>query len=207
MPIYDITRTLTPEIAVWPGDTAFAQRWTQRIADGAQANVSTLTLSLHTGTHVDAHYHYMDEGVRLSEMELDIHIGPARVVALDVRGEISAECIAGLDLAGVQRLLVKTHASARPDHHWEPDFPYFSVAAVELLGRRGVRLVGTDAPSVDRFDAPILQAHHAFYRANVAILENVLLSDVPPGDYELIALPLKLPYDGSPVRAVLRTLD
>jgi arylformamidase len=206
MAIYDVTRTISPQIAVWPGDTPYSQRWTMRIDAGGSANVSTLTMSVHTGTHVDAPYHYAEEGEVLADMPLDIHIGPATVVELEVRGEIRPEHFAGVEWGRVERLLIKTHASLRPDEVWEEDFPYLSVAAAELLGRAGVRLFGTDAPSVDQQHSKTLDAHRALFRGNVAILEALQLRDVPPGEYELIALPLKLQLDGSPVRAILRTL-
>lgn len=206
MAIYDVTRTVSPQIAVWPGDPPFSFRWAMRIDRGDAVNVSTITMSAHTGTHVDAPYHYEDAGAVLADMPLDIHIGPATVVELDVRGEIRPEHFAALDLGRVERLLIKTHASLRADNEWEEDFPYLSVAAAEALGRAGVRLFGTDAPSVDPQHSKTIDAHHALYRGNVAILEALQLRDVPPGEYELIALPLKLQLDASPVRAVLRTL-
>lgn len=206
MTLYDVTRTISPQIAVWPGDTPYSHRWTMRIDAGDAANVSTLTMSAHTGTHVDAHYHYAEEGAVLSAMPLDIHIGPATVVELGARGELRPEHFAGVELGRIKRLLIKTHASLRRDDAWEEDFPYLSVAAAELLGQAGVRLFGTDAPSVDPQHSKTMDAHRALYRGNVAILENLQLRDVPPGDYELIALPLKVELDGGPVRAVLRTL-
>lgn len=206
MTIYDVTRTISSQIAVWPGDTPYSYRWTMRIDRGDAANVSTLTMSAHTGTHVDAHYHYAEEGAVLSDMPLDIHIGPATVVELDVRGEIRPEHFAGVDWGRVERLLIKTHACLRRDDEWEEDFPFLSVAAAELLGRAGVRLFGTDAPSVDPQHSKTMDAHRTLFRGNVAILENLQLRDVPPGEYELIALPLKVQLDGSPVRAILRTM-
>ena len=206
MTIYDVTRTISPQIAVWPGDTPCSHRWTMRIDAGDAVNVSALTFSAHTGTHVDAPYHYAEEGMVLSAMPLDIHIGPATVVELNVRGEIRPEHLAGANLGRIERLLIKTHASLRADEEWEEDFPYLSVAAAELLGRAGVRLFGTDAPSVDPQHSKTLDAHRALFRGNVAILEALQLRAVPPGAYELVALPLKVALDGSPVRAILRTL-
>ena len=207
MKIYDITRTISPQMAVWPGDTTYSHRWASRIDEGAAANVTAITLSAHTGTHVDAPFHYAADGIRLSEMPLDIHIGPATVIELDVRGEIQPEVFAGVDLEAIDRLLIKTPASLRPDDVWEDEFAYLSLAAAELLGERGIRLFGTDAPSVDPVTTTTMAAHRVLYRGSVAILESVQLRDVPPGEYELIALPLKIAIDGSPVRAILRSLD
>ena len=117
MKIYDITRTISAQMAVWAGDTRFSTRWTSRIDEGAAANVSTLTLSAHTGTHVDAPYHYATEGIRLNEMSLDIHIGPATVVEIDARGELAEEDFDGIDLDKIDRLLIKTPASQREAGH------------------------------------------------------------------------------------------
>lgn len=207
MKIYDITRTISTQMAVWPGDTPFSNRWSSRIDEGAAANVSSLTLSAHTGTHVDAPYHYAAEGIRLSEMPLDIHIGPATVVEIDARGELAASDFAGIDLDNIDRLLIKTPASQRKDEIWEDDFAYLSLEAAALLGEKRVRLFGTDAPSVDPVTTTDMAAHRVLFEGNVAILEAVQLCNVPPGDYELIALPLKIAIDGSPVRAILRDLS
>ncbi len=110
-------------------------------------------------------------------------------------------------MAAVERLLVKTPASSRPTERWDEEFAYLAPETAALLGAKGVRLFGTDAPSVDPMHSKTLEAHHTLGRHNVQILESLALSDVPPGDYELIALPLKIQVDGSPVRAILRTLD
>ena len=204
MQLFDITRTLSPALEPWPGDTRYRHEWQSRIADGSAANVSTLVMSAHSGTHVDSPYHYAQEGLKLDEMALDIHLGPATVVALDVDELILPEHFDGVNLAAIERLLIKTRASARRDDEWWDSFPYFSIEAAALLGEMGVRLIGTDAPSVDHLLNETMEAHRVLYRHNVAILENVQLSDVTPGEYELIALPLKVQVDGSPVRAVLR---
>lgn len=204
MKLYDITRTVTPRMAPWPGDTPYSHRWIMRMDAGDAVNVSTLTMSAHTGTHVDAPYHYAEEGMKLAEMRLDIYIGPATVIEINTRGEILPEHFDGVPLAQIERLLIKTPASLRSDDVWWDEFAWLSPAAAELLGRHGLRLFGTDAPSVDPVDSKTMDAHRMLYRHHVAILENALLAPVPPGEYELIALPLKTPTDGSPVRAVLR---
>ncbi len=207
MKLYDITRTLTPAMAVWPGDAPVSFRWIARIQDGDPVNVSTLTFSAHAGTHADAHYHYDEAGLRLDQMPLEVFLGPATVVALEVQGPILPEHLAGLDLARMERLLVKTAASQRRDEEWHSDFPFLAPETARLLAQSGLRLFGTDAPSVDPQESQTMEAHLLLNRGPVAILENLLLRDVPPGRYELIALPLKAPVDGSPVRAVLREVS
>ncbi len=204
--IYDITRCVTPSMTVWPGDTPFAQRWMSRMEEGASCNVSQMTLSPHTGTHADAPLHYNSAGLPLAELPLDLYVGPALVAALDVQGEIRRADLAGIDMQGLPRLLIKTVASSRRDDEWREQFPYFSPEAVAWLAENGVRLIGTDAPSVDEFTSKTLPAHHALDDANICILENLQLSAVAPGVYELIAPPLKVMLDGSPIRALLRTL-
>jgi arylformamidase len=119
---------------------------------------------------------------------------------------IDAADISELNWSGVERVLFKTDASDIPDGEFRRDYPYLSEEAAGFLGRLGLRLVGTDSPSVDAFGSKTLAAHKALLRNNVAILEGLRLAAVPPGDYELIALPLKFSgLDGSPVRAILRT--
>ena len=199
MPIYDITRQLNPAIAVWPGDMPFSAQVNGRIAEGNSVNVSSITLSCHTGTHVDAPYHYFD---------LDVYVGRATVVDMrHVSGPALPEHLAGVELDRIERILFKTQDSRRPDTVWNPDFVYLSEELATLFGEKGIRLYGTDAPSVDKWDSKELPAHHALGHGNVLILEGLMLHDIEPGEYELVALPLKLERDGSPVRAILRTLD
>ena len=205
MTIYDITRAISPSLAVWPGDTPYSHRWVMRRAAGDSVNVSTLTMSAHTGTHADAPFHFDDAGALLADMPLDLYVGPARVVELELRAAVLPEHLAGL--GPIERLLIKTPASLRHDDVWEEDFAYLTVETVALLVRLGVRLFGTDAPSVDHVHSTTLDAHNALHRAGIVILEGLALRDVPPGEYELIALPLKVAVDGSPLRAVLRRPD
>jgi len=209
--LYDITRPVTPDLAVWPGDTPYGTTYVLQMAQGAPVNVSAITLSAHAGTHADAPYHWDPQGKRMGQVPLEPYIGPATVIdlsqALPHGGPILPEHLAHLDLARIQRLLVKSRASLRPDHVWEADFVYLAPETAQKLVEAGLWLFGTDAPSVDPQESQTLDAHHILGTGPVAILEMLQLRHVPPGEYELIALPLKLDNDGSPVRAVLRTLD
>ncbi len=208
MILYDITRPVTPDLAVWPGDTPYRVEYVMRMDQGDPVNVSAITMSAHTGTHADAHYHYDPHGERMAEMPLDVYIGPATVIDLSQTlpegGPILPEHLADLDLNRIERLLVKSRASLRPDTVWEDRFVYLAPATAQLLVDASVRLFGTDAPSVDPQESKTMDAHRILRRGSVAILETLQLRDVPSGEYELIALPLKLDNDGSPVRAVLR---
>lgn len=206
--LYDITRTVSPEIAVWPGDTPFSSKLVLAMADGEAVNVSTLTMSVHTGTHVDAPYHFTADGPRVGQMSLEAFIGPARVVSVDKTGGLLPGDLADGALDGAERVLFHTPASDVPDERWESDIAHMTVEMADYLAGLGVRLVGLDSPSMDPVDSEEMPAHHALNRHGISILEALSLKGVPDGDYELIALPLKLAdADGSPVRAVLRTLE
>lgn len=203
--LIDITRPLFPGFPVWPGDAACRMSWTARREEGAVANVAELSLSTHTGTHVDAPLHLISEGKAIGSMPLSHFMGPAVVV--DVRG---AEVI---DLAAVERVLAAgggdrvlfrtgcwRDAAALPER-----FPALAPDAARRLSEAGVVLVGTDAPSVDPFESEELPAHRVLGEAGLAIVENLLLDEASEGRYELTALPLRLTAaDASPVRAVLR---
>jgi arylformamidase len=204
--IFDVTRALGPGTPVWPGDTPFQFDSTMRLAEGETANVSAIRMSVHTGTHADAPYHVLPGGMTIDEASLDVLIGPALLI--DVSAPIIEPHLVEAALnsrSGTVRLLFRTHAwksSAFPT-----EFAHLSPATVGVLRDAGVILVGTDAPSVDAFDSADLPVHRGLAEAGVVILENLALTDVPSGAYELIALPLKLlGADGAPIRAVLRPL-
>jgi arylformamidase len=204
--VFDISRTISPALAVWPGDTPFSFEHVLRKADGAAVNLTTLTLSSHTGSHADAPYHMADDDLHPADLPLEPYLGPAHVVTLARRsgGMVPAD-FAERDLAGMQRLLVHTWVSDLPDDQWPDDFPYPTLEMVDWLAERGVVLLGLDCPSMDRADSEELPCHHRLRQAGVATLETLCFKGIPDGVYELIALPLKLAgVCGSPVRAVLR---
>jgi arylformamidase len=207
--LYDITRMVKPSLSVWPGDTPFSVQRLLQISDGAAVNLTTLTLSAHTGTHADAYFHYEPGGAHPAAMNLDAYIGPAKVVTVKRRdGGLLPEDFAHVDLTGVRRLLIHSHVSDLPDDEWPSEFPYLTVELIDWLADLGVVLIGLDSPSVDAFDSKELRCHHALYRHTMVNIETLQLRGVPDGDYKLVALPLKLDLAcGSPVRAVLRTLE
>jgi arylformamidase len=202
--IYDVSRTLSPACAVFPGDTAFSARQVMRLSDGDACDVSTVELSVHTGTHVDAPSHFLPGAPTIDTVDLEQFIGPARVVEVATRAGITVDELARLPIDGATRVLFKTGSAPDPGV-FNLDFAYLTATAATALVERGVRLVGIDTPSMDHAESKTLDAHRALLTGGVAILENLWLEDVEPGDYELIALPLKLAgLDASPVRAVLR---
>lgn len=206
--LFDITRPITPSLAVWPGDTPYSTEYLVRMDAGGSVNLSTITFSGHCGTHTDAHFHYDPNGERLAEMSLDAYIGPATVIdlreTLPDGGPILPEHLAGVELGRIERLLVKSKASFVPDDRWDENFVYLAPETAQLLVDSGLRLFGTDAPSVDPQESKTLTSHKTLRTGNISILEILQLRDVEPGEYELIALPLKTDNDGAPVRAVLR---
>jgi arylformamidase len=204
--LYDISRTISPTLAVWPGDHPFSFEHVLRIADGASVNLTTLTLSAHTGSHADAPYHYNDRGAHPADVPLEKYIGPAMVVTIQRQhGGIVPADFVDCEFTHLERLLIHTWVSDLPDDVWPDDFPYPTLELVDWLADRGVVLLGLDGPSVDRFDSKELPCHHRLAERGIAVLETLNLNGVPDGLYELVALPLKIAgICGSPVRAVLR---
>lgn len=202
--LYDITPPIHPHLPVWPGDTPPSREVLCDIAQGANITLSTLRATVHLGAHADGPNHYGLNAPAIHERSLDFYLGPCQVMTAPVpRGGR----IAPVHLAGpIAAPRVLFHTGTFPDpNEWNRDFAGLSVELVEYLHSRGVRLVGLDTPSVDLMDSKDLPAHHAILKHDMAILEGVVLRDVPDGVYELIALPLPLVgFDGSPVRAVLR---
>lgn len=206
MTLYDITPAVTASLAVWPGDTPPSREVLLDMRRGDNITLSTLHATVHLGAHADAPSHYGREAATIEARPLDLYLGPCRVIRIAAkRGERIAPAAIPGDLRG-ERILVATGTYPDPAS-WNEDFAAFEPATVDLLHERGARLVGIDTPSVDLFHAKDLIAHQRFLEHDMAILEGLVLADVPEGTYELIALPLKLTgFDASPVRAVLRTL-
>ncbi len=205
--LWDISPPVHAGAPVFPGDTPFSSVWAARIAPGCPVNVSTLTLSPHTGAHADAPLHYDDTGAAIGELDLAPYLGPCRVIHAINAGPLVtwAHLSHALDKLP-PRVLVRTYAQA-PVAEWDPNLAAFAPDTIERLADRGVLLVGIDTASIDPADSKALPSHQAIRRRGLRVLENLVLDDVPEGDYELIALPLKLTTaDASPVRAVLREL-
>ncbi len=206
--IYDISRTISPSLAVWPGDAPFSAEQILSKKAGYAVNLFRLALGAHTGSHIDAPYHFDDAGVHPADLSLDPYIGLARVATVSRRqGGIVPQDFEGRDLSEVRRLLIHTWVSELDDDRWAEGFPYPTVELADWLAERGVVLLGVDMPSVDRQDDDQLVCHHRLYQHGIANLENLTLVGVPDGVYELIALPLKIAgVCGSPVRAILRSI-
>ncbi|RVT49967.1 arylformamidase [Rubrivivax albus] len=205
--LWDISPPVHAGSPVFPGDAAFQLRWSWTMGADCPVNVSTLTLSPHTGAHADAPLHYDPAGAAIGTLPLEPFLGRCRVIhAIDcgplVRWEHLAHALDDLP----PRVLVRTYRQA-PVDRWDPALAGYAPDTVERLADLGVTLVGIDTASIDPADSKTLDSHQVIRRRGLRVLENLVLDGVPEGDYELIALPLKLATaDASPVRAVLREL-
>jgi arylformamidase len=205
--LWDISPPVQAGTPVFPGDTPYQQQWAATIAPGCPVNVSSLTLSPHVGAHADAPLHYDAQGQAVGALDLAPYLGPCRVIHAIARGPlVTWEHIAHAVHELPPRVLVRTYARA-PVDRWDPQLAGFAPQTIERLADAGVRLVGIDTASIDPAESKTLDSHQVIRRRGLRVLENLVLDDVPEGDYELIALPLKLvTADASPVRAVLREL-
>jgi arylformamidase len=206
--LWDISPPVGPGSPVFPGDTPYAQQWACTIAPGCPVNVATLTLSPHTGAHADAPLHYDAQGAAVGELPLLPYLGPCRVVHAIGRAPLVKwdDLAHALSASLPPRVLVRTLARA-PVDRWVDDFAALDPGLIERLADLGVLLVGIDTASIDPADSKPLPSHQVIRRRGLRVLENLVLDEVPEGDYEMIALPLKLTTaDASPVRAVLREL-
>jgi arylformamidase len=204
--LWDISPTVSPNSPAFPGDTRYAQQWTAQIGPGCPVNVSAITMSPHLGAHADAPLHYAREGAAIGAIDLEPFLGPCRVAhVIDCGALVQPEHLAQAADGLPPRLLVRT--SLRAATQWSPAFTAFDPRTIAWLAGLGVRLVGIDTPSVDPADSKTLDSHQQLLAHEMRVLENLVLDEVPAGDYELIALPLKLiEADAAPVRAVLRSL-
>jgi arylformamidase len=211
MPIYDLSVSIQPGMPIYEGDPGVQIQAWSALAKGDSANVSFLHLGAHTGTHVDAPAHFIEGGRKIDALPLEMLIGPARVLRIpDEMTEISSEFLAGCDLDHVQRVLFHTRNSNFWNEGFRKDFTHLSPEAAEQLISLGVKLIGTDYLSIEKFHSGNHRTHLALLSNGVVIVEGLNLSAVPPGDYELICLPLKIADgagDGAPARVVLRTLN
>ena len=214
MPIYDVSVPLSNDMPTWPGDPAIEISAWKGLAKGDSSNVSLLHLGAHTGTHVDAPAHFIAGANKLESLQLEVLIGQALV--LEVPGDalaISEDFVEEHCPPGTERVLFKTRNSAfwgDTSGGFRNDFTYLSTEAAKRLVDNGVRLVGIDYLSIEKFGQKSHATHLALLSNGVVIIEGLDLRQITGGTYELICLPLRLrsgPGDGSPVRAVLRTLD
>jgi len=202
--VRDISPRLSPRIAVWPGDVPLSQSWQCRIDEGSNLDLSSITATVHLGAHADAPRHYAPGAADIADRSLERYLGPCRVVAVDVeRGARILPAHLGDAPLDAPRVLFRTGTFPDPEA-WNTDFAALSPELVHHLADAGVVTVGIDTPSIDPFADKALLSHTAVAGRDLAVLEGLVLADVAPGPYTLIALPLPLEgFDASPVRAVL----
>jgi len=195
--VYDITRPLSEDTLIYPGD--IRPRFNE--IDNGQYRVTEMTLATHTGTHIDAPSHYLEGGLTVDAIPPERLAGPAQVLdCSDAEGIIGPGHLAGR-LSGTRTLLLKTWFSGRQE--FDPGYPALSVEAAGLIAGAGITCLGTDAPSIEAFEGDGA-VHRLLLGHGTVILELLDLSAVPEGEYFMVALPLRLKgLDGSPVRAVL----
>jgi arylformamidase len=206
MKLIDVSVPIDTRLATYPGNTPFRLEAIKRIANGESSNVSTIHMSAHAGTHVDAPRHFFDAGGGVESLSLDMLCGRARVVEVTTRRNITAEDLSGLDLREDVRLLLKTHNSrlwGSPAFH--EDFIGVTEGGARFLVDRGVKVLGVDYLSVEPFRTPGAPSHRVLLGGGTIVIEGLNLRDVDPGSYEMFCLPLLVVgADGAPARVVLR---
>jgi arylformamidase len=209
MKYYDISLSLSADTVRWITSQSFELHERRRMSRGDHNNSSAVTMSLHSGTHMDAPFHFVPDGITIDKLPLDLFIGTALVHAVEAERYIKAEHVAEIKLDGITRVLFKTRNSdLLKRSSYDPDFVAFSVEAAEALVAKGVKLVGLDYLSVAHAGEEQVPVHSAFLDHGVALLEGIDLSQVNPGRYELICFPIRIRgADGAPCRAVLRDLE
>jgi arylformamidase len=214
MPIYDVSVPLSSALPTYPGDPGIQIHDWSKLANGDGANVSALSFGAHTGTHVDAPAHFLEGARKVDALDLEILIGEAAVVHVPEEfRSIDEEFVTANCAAGTRRIIFKTRNSAfwaGDFTEFRTDFTYLTLKAAQALVQRGVKLVGIDYLSIEKFNSKDHEVHHALLSKEVIILEGLNLAGVPAGKYELICLPLRLRShlgDGAPARAVLRTIE
>ncbi len=205
MRLIDISPTLSPRTAVWPGDVPFSRDVCMDTDSGDHMTLSSINATVHLGAHADAPNHYRPQSPGIGERALERYYGHCQVlrVALPrgerIRPQHLQEAITS------SRVLFHTGSFPNPDQ-WNSDFNALSAELVHLLAAQGVELVGIDTPSVDLQEDKQLESHQAIAEHDMVILEGLVLESVQPGEYTLCALPLKIEAaDASPVRAILIT--
>ena len=209
MKLHDVSVLISEKLPIWPGDPGISLKLTSSLARGDNANVTLIEMGAHVGTHIDAPFHFEPDGKTIDQLPIEILIGPCRVIEiLDVKESIGLSELEKIDLVGVVRVLFKTKNSRwweNNEKKFKEKFVYLSEEGARYLVEQDVKLVGIDYLSVERFKSLDHETHHLLLRNQVVIIEGLNLSGVTQGEYELMALPLKLKgADGSPARVVLR---
>ena len=208
MKIFDISIPVNPELPVWPGDPKIVLKRYKAISEGHASNNSKLECSVHSGTHVDAPSHFIEDGITVDQLPLDVLIGTAFVADFSKADTVTPDSLEMLELpVETTRLLIKTRNSALwsdPHHQFNPDFVAINPDAANWVVNRGIRLIGIDYLSIQRYKDPEPLTHRILLGAGVIIVEGLCLQKVHAGLYTLICLPIKLAgSEGAPARSIL----
>ena len=206
MKLIDVTVPLDENLPAYPGNTPFQIEPIKRISHGGSSNVSTLHMSAHTGTHVDAPRHFFDEGPGADQLPIELLLGRALVVEVTSRHGITPEDLSGVDLSEAVRVLFKTvNSRLWSTRDFKPDYVGLTEAAAKHLVDRGVKVVGVDYLSVEEFRKPGAPAHRVLLGSGAIVIEGLNLLEVEPGHYDMFCLPLRIVgCDGAPARVILR---
>ncbi|WP_424475593.1 arylformamidase [Oceanobacillus kimchii] len=203
----DISQPINNNLACWPSDQSFHFHTPVTKEMTGSVNIGRITTSTHVGTHADAPYHFMEDGKRILDLEIDRYIGPCKVIDLSAFDEINETALKSKLKEDTERLLIRTSLPNNPEQ-FPTDVTPITADGAAYMHFLGVKLVGVDTPSVDPLSSKELVGHHALFKYDINILENVMLDQVVEGDYEMIALPLPLQNaDGSLVRAVIKPIN
>lgn len=208
--IIDISVPMHSKMPMWPGSAGFRLTHTRRIRDGNSSNISKVEFDIHVGTHVDAPLHFLENGNPIEKLDLEVMVGPAVVADLSNLKSITANDLEALNLqTGIERLLLRTNNSrliANEVNEFSEDFVALTADAAQWVVNRGIRLIGIDYLSIQRYSDDSL-THIILFSAGVIVVEGLNLLEVEAGNYELICLPLKIiGAEGAPSRAILRPL-
>ena len=201
--IFDISPEISSEIAVFPGDTLFSRSELMSTKNGEHLTLSSINTTVHLGAHTDAPNHYHKDGCDIASRDLEFFLGDCQVIEVNLprNSRIKPEHLS--EEITAPRVLFKTNSFPNPNH-WNNDFNALSSELVKFLAQKNVKLIGIDTPSVDLADDKELESHLEIYKNDMAILEGIVLNEIQPGNYKLIATPLKIKdADASPVRAIL----
>ncbi|MCF6157038.1 MAG: cyclase family protein [wastewater metagenome] len=209
MNFLDVTLTISETLITWPSDPTISIQKTSLISQGDSCNVSELRFSSHCGTHIDAPYHFEENGIKIDQTPLDSLIGNVTVFEIRNREKIDLEDVKPLQLKDKARVIFKTvNSSYWRCSEFKKNFVYITKEAAQYIADADVRLVGIDYLSVEKFNNTNADTHHILLKKGIIIIEGLDLSNVKAGNYELIALPLKIQDgDGSPARVILKILS
>lgn len=207
--IIDVSRKIHPAMAVWPGDDGVEITRILSMKNGGGCNLSSIKIGLHTGTHIDAPFHFIDEGIKVPDLDLSRFIGNVKVFKIDVQECISAKDLESLPINEGDVVFFKTSNSLLPDNGiFHKSFIYIDKSAAAYLVEKKIKTVGVDYLSVEKFHSPDHPAHTLLLSNNIGIVEGLCLKDAEEGEYFFSCLPLLIEdVEGSPVRAVLIELQ